>query len=195
MRRTEYHGMLIFDAQPSGESGLGIVVFHGAYGPDPHILAVLERLADLGYRAIAPHLFHRTQQLADPPVRDEQTRKHRHALTADGLTADIDASLSYLRDQGIGEPAATGVLGFCLGGAVAVVAAARREVGAAVTFYGSGVTEGRMGMPALVELAPALRAPWLGLYGDEDASAPPDQVDALERAAGTSRVPTRIVRY
>ena len=54
-----------------------------------------------------------------------------------------------------------------MGGSVALITATRRDLGeAAVTFYGGGVTEGRFGFGALVDEAPALQAPWLGLYGD-----------------------------
>lgn len=53
-------------------------------------------------------------------------------------------------------------------GTVSFYAATLRPLGATVTFYGGGVTEGRFGLPALVDLAPALGTPWLDLYGDLD---------------------------
>jgi carboxymethylenebutenolidase len=82
-----------------------------------------------------------------------------------------------------------------MGGSVTFLAAARRTLGAAVTFYGGGVGEGRFGMPPLVEMAPGLRTPWLGLFGDKDQSIPVDQVEALRGAAAQASVPTEIVRY
>jgi carboxymethylenebutenolidase len=82
-----------------------------------------------------------------------------------------------------------------MGGSVTFLAAARRTLGAGVTFYGGGVGEGRFGMPPLVEMAPGLQTPWLGLYGDEDQGIPVDQVEALRQAAATAPVPTEIVRY
>ena len=71
-----------------------------------------------------------------------------------------------------------------MGGSVTFLAAARRALGAAVTFYGGGVAEGRFGMPPLVELAPGLKTPWLGLFGDEDQGIPVDQVEALRTGGG-----------
>jgi carboxymethylenebutenolidase len=68
-------------------------------------------------------------------------------------------------------------------------------VGAAVTFYGGGVSQGRFGFPPLVELAPRLRAPWLGLYGDQDQGIPVADVEALRAATATSAPPTEVVRY
>ncbi len=82
-----------------------------------------------------------------------------------------------------------------MGGTVTLVAAARRDVGAAVTFYGGGVTEGRFGFAPLVEEATRLRAPWLGLYGDLDQGIPVAGVEQLRRAAAASGQETEIVRY
>ncbi len=63
----------------------------------------------------------------------------------------------------------TGIVGFCMGGTLSFYAATLRPLGAAVTFYGGGVDQGRFGLPSLVDLAPTLQAPWLGCYGDLDA--------------------------
>ena len=88
-----------------------------------------------------------------------------------------------------------GIVGFCMGGSVVFLAAARRSLGAGVTFYGGGVSQGRFGMPPLIELAAELKTPWLGLYGDSDQSIPVDDVEALRAAVAAAPVPTEIVRY
>jgi carboxymethylenebutenolidase len=82
-----------------------------------------------------------------------------------------------------------------MGGTVAFLAAVRRPVGAAVTFYGGGVTEGRFGMAPMVELTPQLQAPWLGLYGDDDQGIPVEQVEALRATLPAAPVDAEIVRY
>lgn len=82
-----------------------------------------------------------------------------------------------------------------MGGTVSLVAGARSELGAAVTFYGGGVREGRFGEPALVDLAPTLRSPWLGLYGDADTGIPTEEVEELRAAAARASVETEVVRY
>ena len=79
--------------------------------------------------------------------------------------------------------------------AVVCAACSRPGIAAGVTFYGGGVTTGRFGMPPLVEVAPAIVHPWLGLYGDEDPSIPVEQVEALRDAAATATAPTEIIRY
>ena len=51
------------------------------------------------------------------------------------------------------------------------------------------------GFPSLLDIAPELRTPWLGLYGDLDQGIPVDEVEALRRVAAAAPVPTEIVRY
>ncbi len=47
----------------------------------------------------------------------------------------------------------------------------------------------------MVEMAPSIACPWLGLYGDLDKGIPVEQVEALREAAAQSSSPTDIVRY
>ena len=119
---------------------------------------------------------------------------HMQALTAGGVLADVDTALDHLAAAGIPLGRA-GIVGFCMGGTVALVTAARRDVGAAVSFYGGGVTEGRFGFGPLVEEATRLRAPWLGLYGDLDERIPVEGVERLRAAAASSGQETELIRY
>jgi carboxymethylenebutenolidase len=181
-------------SEPDGEPRGGIVVVQEAFGVNDHIEDVARRFAAAGWLAVAPHLFHRS---GDPKLGYGDmsvVMPHMQALTADGILADIDAALDELRRRDI-PPERTGVVGFCMGGTVALVTATRRDVGAAVTFYGGGVTEGRFGFGPLVEEATGLRAPWLGLYGDLDQGIPVDGVEQLRQAAASSGQPTEIIRY
>jgi carboxymethylenebutenolidase len=172
----------------------GIVVVQEAFGVTDHIVDVCQRLADVGWLAVAPHLYHRT---GDPVLSYEdfsQVAPHAGALTAHGVLADVDAALGYIDDAGFPTDTA-GVVGFCMGGTLALSVAVQRQVGAAVTFYGSGITKGRFGFAPLAEAAPGLRAPWLGLYGDRDRGIPVDEVEQLRVAAAAAEVPTEVVRY
>ena len=182
-------------AEPAGDPKGGIVVVQEAFGLTPHIVDVARRLADAGWVAIAPALFHRK----GAPVFDydggfERLMPVFQALDAAGIDTDIGAAIDWLAGRGIA-PERTGIVGFCMGGTVALHAATRFAIGAAVTFYGGGVAEGRFGLPPLVEQAPQLRAPWLGLYGDLDTSIPVEDVERLRAAAATAPVTTEIVRY
>jgi carboxymethylenebutenolidase len=178
-----------------GETAIGgVVVVQEAFGVTDHIEDMCQRFADVGWLAVAPHIFHRTGD----PVLDhtdfEAVRPHMAALTAEGIAADVDGALDYIEGAGF-SPDAAGIVGFCMGGSVALATAARRQLGAAVTFYGGGVTTGRFGFRPLVELAPELRSPWLGLFGDRDQSIPVQDVEALRAAAASAPVPTEVVRY
>ena len=82
-----------------------------------------------------------------------------------------------------------------MGGSVALVAGTLRPLGAAVTYYGGGVAEGRFGFSPLADLAPTLVSPWLGHFGDLDKGIPVEQVEALRRAAAGAAVETEIYRY
>ena len=181
-------------AEPDGPAQTAVVVVQEAFGVTSHIADVARRAAAAGHLALAPHLFHRT---GDPALSYDDLPAiwpHFSALTAEGLGADLDACLAELARRGIG-PSAVAVGGFCMGGTVALAEGARLALGAAVSFYGGGVAEGRFGYPSLVELAPGLRTPWLGLYGDRDTGIPVEQVEALRAAAASAPVPTEVVRY
>lgn len=171
----------------------GVIVVQEAFGVTPHIEDLVARFEQEGYAAVAPHLYHR----AGDPVFGyddgfDAIRPVMGALTGAGLLEDVDEALEVLGHRGV-SPARTAIVGFCMGGTVALYAGAMRELGAAVSFYGGGVTESRWdGVPPLVELAPGLRTPWLGLYGARDAGIPVEQVDALRAAAALAPVPTRV---
>jgi carboxymethylenebutenolidase len=186
--------MGIYDAQPQGPVSGAVIVLQEAFGVNDHIEDVCRRFAAAGYRAVAPHLFHRS---GDPVLSYgdiEKVMPHMQALSEAGLGADLDATSSYLESLGFGLKS-TGVVGFCMGGTVAFLAAARYPLGAAVTFYGGGVAEGRFGMPSLVELASELQTPWLGLFGDLDQGIPVEHVETLRVAISGAPVEAEIVRY
>jgi carboxymethylenebutenolidase len=186
--------MPLFAAQLQGSARGAVVVVQEAFGVNDHIEDVSQRFAAEGYRAVAPHLFHRSGD----PVLDysniEKVMPHMAALTEADLLADFDATLSYLDAAGF-ESSSIGVVGFCMGGTVSFRAAVRYSLGGAVTFYGGGIQEGRFGMPSLIQLAPGLATPWLGLFGDLDQGIPVEEVEALREAARTASVPTEVVRY
>ncbi len=172
----------------------GVIVVQEAFGVNDHIEDVCRRFAAAGWLAVAPHLYHR---MGDPKLGyDElaQALPLMQKLDADEILADIDTALRYLDTEGY-PPEKVGVVGFCMGGTVALATGARRPVGAAVTFYGGGVAEGRFGFPPLIEEATRLQAPWLGLFGDLDEHIPVDDVEKLRQAAESAPVPTELVRY
>ena len=112
------------------------------------------------------------------------------------------AALDHLRRAGWADRQ-IGIVGFCMGGRTTFLVAGHEALGAGVGFYGGGIVTGRTeGMPALLDLVPDLRTPWLGLFGDADPSIPVEDVervrDALNSAGHDQSVralDTSIVRY
>lgn len=179
------------DGQPPPEAG--IVVIQEAFGISPPMVGACERLAAQGYLAVAPHLYHRT---APEPLPDfDAARPHLTKLNGDDLAHDIADAVEYLDAAGV-PPERVGIIGFCMGGTVALWQAASGKFTAAVTFYGSGVAEPRWtGVPAGLESAAKLHCAWLGVYGDKDTSIPVAQVEQLREVVASSGYPTSVVRY
>jgi carboxymethylenebutenolidase len=184
----------IYEAAEGGVPKGAVVVVQEAFGVNDHIKDVAGRFAAEGYRAIAPHFFHRD---GDPVIAYddiESAMKHVRNLTERGIAEDLETAYTHLHDDGF-EDDRIAVVGFCMGGTVAFIEACERPLGAAVTFYGGGIVEGRFGAPALLDLAPNLKAPWLGLYGAEDKGIPVDQVEQLREAVERAPVDTEVVIY
>lgn len=174
----------------------GIMVIHDARGVTPYLLSVCDALADAGYLAIAPHLYHRDGITeVDPTDSWAAALGQMETLTGDGITTDVDACLGHLSDAGFAAEQRA-IIGFCMGGTVALFTATREPLAAAVSFYGGGVsTPYWPGVPPLLDLAPSLRSPWLGLYGEEDALISLADVTELRAAAARSDQHTQLVTY
>lgn len=181
-------------ASPAGPPKGGVVVLQEAFGVNQHIRTICARLADAGYLAVAPALFHRQGSPVLGYDEIEKAMPLMGQLQAEEIMSDVRAALDYLEGEGVA-PARSGIVGFCMGGTVALAAATQIPLGASVTFYGGGVAAGRFGFPALAEIAPSLQAPWLGLFGDQDASIPVDQVEELREQAARASAATEVVRY
>jgi carboxymethylenebutenolidase len=186
--------MALYDAEPEGRARGAVIVIQEAFGVTDHIEDVCRRFADEGYRAVAPHLFHRSGDPLLDYSNIEKVMPHMQALNEPGLAADLSATVGYLTSAGF-DSSAIGIVGFCMGGTVTFFAASQHALGAAVTFYGGGVAEGRFGIPSLIEMAPALKTPWLGIFGDLDKGIPVPDVERLRSAVAKAPVPTEIIRY
>jgi dienelactone hydrolase len=128
--------MKLYDVEPASTARGAVIVIQEAFGINDHIEDVCRRFAGAGYRAVAPHLFHRT---GDPVIAYDDMQSvmpQLGGLSAEGLTADIDASLEYLHGAGFTDKQ-VGIVGFCMGGSVVVFAAAQHALGAAVTSHRS----------------------------------------------------------
>lgn len=181
-------------AVPAGTPKGGVVVVQEAFGVTAHIQDVARRFAAAGWYAIAPAFFHRQGSPVFSYDDLEPVMPVMATLTSGAITNDVLASFDTLEAAGIPKEK-TAIVGFCMGGTIAFYGATLRPIAAAVSFYGGGITEGRFGLPALLDLAPSLAAPWLGLFGDEDPMIPVDDVERLREATAKAPVESELVRY
>jgi carboxymethylenebutenolidase len=187
--------MQCFVARPATPAKRAMIVVQEAFGVNPYIERVTQRFAGEGYDAVAPHFFHRAGGGTASYDDFASVIPLYEGLTDEGILVDLDATFAHL--EGLGHQRdAIGMVGFCFGGRVTFLAAARRTFGAAVGFYGGGIVTPRFEQfPALVGESDGLKAAWLGLFGDQDGSIPVDDVEALRTALRDAPVATDIVRY
>jgi carboxymethylenebutenolidase len=174
-------------AEPQGVVRGGVVVLHEERGITETMRALVSGLAAEGWLTVAPHIYR-----GDSTEIDDDTARHRISdLSGESVLADTDIAFGWLAQHGI--PAdRIGVVGFELGAAASLVVAASRAIGAAVSVGGGGILQPLSpGLPALVDVAPTLRCPWLGLYGDKIA----DEVQLLRDAARRSETANDVVLY
>ena len=173
----------------------GIVIVPEVRGVTNAVWQLAGELAGEGWLAVIPHLYHRDG--VDELSQDsdsEQVRSHVERLSAESLQTDTDASLRWQGQRGVTADR-IGVVGFELGGAVALIIATLRDLGAAVTVDGIGVVQPvAPTWPMLAEIAPDLRCPWLGIYA-ADSEVPDPEVDKLRDAAHSAQVATDLVHY
>jgi carboxymethylenebutenolidase len=188
--------MDVYEATPDGAQPKGaIIVIQEAFGVNDHIEDVARRFADQGYHAVAPAIFHRAGGGTAPYDDFSKVMPLFEGLTDDGVLMDIDATLDHLHEAGFSDDR-IGIVGFCFGGRVTFLVAARRKIGAGVGFYGGGITHNSQGMAGpLASEAGSLQTPWLGLFGDEDQMIPVDGVEDLRSQMRDAPVTTDVVRY
>lgn len=190
--------MSLYVAVPDDAIRGGVIVVHEAFGVTRYIEGVVQSAARAGYLAVAPNLFYRT--LTEPlPYGDHAAiLPHIASLEDTRIQSDLGATLDYFTTLGIA-PEAIGMVGFCIGGRIAFLAAATMQFGGAVGLYGGGIVSAperfAASLPSLLPRAPSLMTPWLGLFGDLDHTIAVSDVERLRQALAGTDVPTEIVRY
>jgi len=173
--------MPAYYARPMGAAKAPVVlVAMEVFGLHEHIKDVTRRLGSLGAFAVAPDYYFRLGDLTKitqpaqlmPLVNSKPDRE---------LFSDLDATVAWAGSQG-GDTNRLGIIGFCRGGrTVWLYATHNASLKAGVAFYGSLMDPPSAAMPKnAFDLATEVKAPVLGLYGAEDASIPPDQVEAMK---------------
>jgi carboxymethylenebutenolidase len=144
----------------------GVVVIPEFWGLVDQIKGVAQRFAADGYVAMALDLYH--GEATDDRARATQLMRD---LDQEQAARDTLGAMEYLSNRASGR---IGIVGFCLGGAVAFQTAARSDaVGATVAFYPTVVP---------VDVLQAIGAPMLALYAELDTIVLPAQAEVVEKA-------------
>jgi len=179
-------------ARPDGEGPFpGVVVVQHIFGVDEWIMEVCRRFAHHGYMAVAPNLYSRIGSLGSGPVEDlAATLRARGGLNDDVVLQDLQGSVDLLRSL----PDCSGkvgLIGFCLGGRLAYLAACRLPtLDAAVDCWGGGVAPDPQqpgnppGVPP-IDFTDGMQVPLLGIFGNDDQRPDPSEVDRTESALKT----------
>ncbi|PZT89277.1 MAG: carboxymethylenebutenolidase [Citromicrobium sp.] len=130
-------------ARPNEAPKSAIIVIQEIFGVNAGIRRKCDRLAEDGYLAIAPDLFWRLEPgiELDPDVEKEFQRALdlMGKFDQDQGIRDIEATIHHLREEE--QIAKVGCVGYCLGGRLAFMTAARTDVDASVGYYGVGIDE------------------------------------------------------
>lgn len=156
-------------AVPRDRKGPAVVVIQEWWGLVPHVEDLVERFARDGFVAIAPDLYH-----GKKTTSPDTATKLLMELDVERAGAEIRAAGAFLLAREECTSKSYGVVGFCMGGALAQYAATTDpNVGAAVSFYG--------GFKKVEAKWEDLKAPLLLIYGENDNGVPASQGIELEK--------------
>jgi carboxymethylenebutenolidase len=173
LKSADGHELDAYVAHPAGEPIAGLIVIQEIFGVNQHIRSVADSYAKEGFLAAAPALFDRVLPGVELSYDGPEAQKGVAILQKlDNAKAleDVDAALQYVRQQ-TGKK--SGVIGYCLGGLLAWLSAARLNPDAAVGYYA-----GRIGSFA----GENPTAPVQLHFGKLDTHIPAEQVDKVHAA-------------
>src|SRR3954468_17748415 len=157
-------------ATPWDEGGRGVVVIQEWWGLVPHIKDVCDRYAAEGFLALAPDLYH-----GETTTEPDEAGKLMMSLNLEQAAKDMSGAVDFLGERATGS--GIGVIGFCMGGGLALLLATQRpdKVKAVAPFY--GVIPWPAAQPDWSKLEAAVQ----GHYAEKDDFANPESVRALEQ--------------
>jgi len=156
-------------AAPASGHGPATIVLQEWWGVDDHITSVCDRFAGEGFFALAPDLYR-----GETTTQPSEAEQKMMALSMEQVEKDMCGAADYLASQAGVEGKGVGSVGFCLGGGLAIWAAARcPQIAAAVTYY--------YVMPHGKPDFATIKGPVLGHFGTADQFIPLDAAQALEQ--------------
>ena len=154
----------------------GVLVLQEAFGVNAHIRDVTQRIANLGYVAAAPELYHRTGQGFESGYEDTaDAMKRMQTVTDAGLEADLHATYDLLKGDPQVDASRIASVGYCMGGSASYMANAILPLKAAVSYYGGG-------MAKQLARAKDQHAPILLFWGGKDTHIGREKQNAIAEA-------------
>ena len=179
IRGHDGHSMGGWLAVPDRGWGPGLVVVQEIFGLTGYVKGVCDRLAGLGYVALAPELYSRLEPdlVLDEHLPESLPRAFQAMQQLDVPQAvdDTTAAFEHLRTLPEVGGARVGVIGFCLGGGIAYMVAAASDPAVAVCYYGSAI-------PGALDRSEQVRCPILFHFGEDDTYIGTEQRQAVARA-------------
>src|SRR5918992_5148485 len=169
--------MRLYLSQPDGHGPFpAMVVIQNQDGVGEFTQAMTRRIAEAGYIGLAPELYHREGE----PTTPERVANIKESRRDVNVINDISAGVNFLRGCANADTSRMGIIGFCMGGRIAILmAAASSSFKAAVDFYGGGVYSKWGDRPAPSELAANISCPIQGHFCELDKNPPPDEMRRL----------------
>lgn len=159
-----------------------VVVIQHQGGVDEFIQSMTRRLADAGYVAAAPDLYHR-----DGPECKDDFVTRRSRLADRRIVRDVEACVGFLQRHRAVDGRRLGIIGFCMGGRIVyLMATAHPGFKAAVSYYGGNIFRawGR-DLPSPFERTAEINCPIQGHFGAEDGN--PSAADMAKLDAELSK--------
>jgi carboxymethylenebutenolidase len=184
-------------ARPTGVNNPPVVlVAMEIFGLHEYIKDVTRRLAKLGAFAVAPDYYFRKGVDLTKVTDIPQLLPIVNSKPDAELLSDLDSTVAFAKSQG-GDTGRLGIIGFCRGGrTVWEYAAHNGALKAGVAFYGPPVDPPNPLWPkSPTQLAPEMKAPVLGLYGEADTGIAVAQVEALKAALAAANKPAEFKIY
>jgi len=180
--------MPVYYAKPANATNPPVIlVAMEIFGLHEYIRDVTRRLGKLGAFAVAPDYYFRAGKDLTKITEFSELAPIVNAKSDTELFADLDATVAWAKSQG-GDTNRLGIMGYCRGGRnVWHYSTHNPNLKAGVAFYGSLADKNNVVPKNSIELAPDVKEPVLGLYGEADAGIPLDQVRQMEvalKAAG-----------
>ena len=168
---SDHHKLDAYRTDPQGTPKGGLVVVQEIFGVNKHIRAVCDRLAAIGYVAVAPAVFDRFARDFDSGYTPDEVAHARGLmgnLNFDHIMADLTAAKDDMK--GVGP---IGVIGFCMGGTAAFLAACRIQgLAASVCYYGGAIGKFADEKP---------KCPIQMHFGEKDESIPLATVEDIKK--------------